>query len=98
MKGRAFNLGGGPANAVSLRQLLRHLEMLVGHGVAVAFEDWRPGDQRYYVSDPRMIAETLGLRPFLPWTEGVSRLVSWLAGERGIELPAFHFAEALAAS
>ena len=29
--GRAFNLGGGPANAVSLRQLLDYIESLVGH-------------------------------------------------------------------
>ena len=28
--GRAFNLGGGPANAVSLRQLLAHIEDLTG--------------------------------------------------------------------
>ena len=98
VRGRAFNLGGGPANAISLRQLLRHLEVLVGHSVAVEFGDWRPGDQRYYVSDPRAITAALGLRPYLPWTEGVSRLVRWLAGERGIDLSVSHGKEAAAAS
>ena len=31
VKGRAFNLGGGPANAVSLRELLAHMSGLLGH-------------------------------------------------------------------
>ena len=98
IRGRAFNLGGGPANAISLRQLLRHLEMLVGHDVAVEFGDWRPGDQRYYVSDPRAIAATLDLRSFLPWAEGVARLVGWLAEQRGIRLSVSQAREVTAAS
>ncbi len=86
--GRAFNLGGGPANAVSLRQLLRHLEALTGRPVEAAMHDWRPGDQRYYVSDARRVAEVLGLGPWRPWRDGVARLVDWLAGEHGIPVPA----------
>ena len=86
--GQAFNLGGGPANAVSLRQLLRHLEALVGAPVETETFDWRPGDQRYYVSDARQIEQTLGLGPWRPWQDGVARLVRWLAEEHGIVLPA----------
>ncbi len=86
--GRAFNLGGGPANAVSLRQLLRHLEDLTGTPVRVETHDWRPGDQRYYVSDARRVAEALDIGPWRPWRDGVARLVEWLAAEHGIALPA----------
>ena len=85
--GRAFNLGGGPANAVSLRQLLRHLEALTGRPVRAEMHDWRPGDQRYYVSDARRIAEALDIGPWRPWRDGVARLVEWLAGEHGVALP-----------
>ena len=85
--GRAFNLGGGPANAVSLRQLLRHLEALTGRPVRAETQGWRPGDQRYYVSDARAAAGALGLGPFRPWRDGVARLVGWLAAEHGVELP-----------
>ena len=84
ISGRAFNLGGGPANAVSLRQLLRYLERLVGRPLAVESSDWRPGDQKYYVSDARAVSETLSLRRPVPWQEGVAALVRWLAGERGL--------------
>ncbi|HEX8167002.1 MAG TPA: SDR family NAD(P)-dependent oxidoreductase, partial [Beijerinckiaceae bacterium] len=56
VQGRAFNLGGGPANAVSLRQLLAYVEDFLGRPVELSFSDWRAGDQRYYVSDTRRAA------------------------------------------
>ena len=86
VKGRAFNLGGGPANAVSLRQLLRHLESLVGRSVATEMFDWRAGDQKYYVSDARAASNALGLKPWTGWQDGVARLVGWLAEERGLSV------------
>jgi CDP-paratose 2-epimerase len=85
VKGRAYNLGGGPANAVSLRQLLRYVEDLLGRRVELAFSDWRAGDQRYYVSDARRAARDLDLRPPRPWQEGVAALCAWLAAERAPE-------------
>ncbi|MGE7415113.1 NAD-dependent epimerase/dehydratase family protein [Methylobacterium tarhaniae] len=86
VKGRAYNLGGGPANAVSLRQVLAAIEAIVGHPLALSFEDWRAGDQRYYVSDTRRVAADLGLPPPLPWRRGLDRLAEWLAGSRGLSL------------
>ncbi len=76
--GQAFNLGGGPANAVSLVQLLRHLEQVTGETADVTFHDWRPGDQRYYVSDRRRVDERLALSTPRPWRDGVGDLVAWL--------------------
>ena len=76
--GRAFNLGGGPENAVSLRQLLAHLGTLTGRPVETEFGNWRPGDQRYYVSDTRSVREALALPPATPWREGVAMLAGWL--------------------
>lgn len=80
--GQAFNLGGGPANAVSLRMLIAEIEALLGRDVETRFADWRAGDQRYYVSDTRRIRDALGLRPALGWRQGVARLAAWLAAER----------------
>ena len=79
--GRAFNLGGGPANAVSLRGLIAHAGQLLGREIAVETGPWRPGDQRYYVSDPSRAVEALGLARPLSWREGVAQLAGWL-GER----------------
>ncbi len=84
--GRAFNLGGGPANAVSLRRLLAHIGALIGRPVDVTFADWRAGDQRYFVADARAATAALGLGPRVPWRDGVARLARWLATERGLPL------------
>lgn len=91
--GRVFNLGGGPGNAVSLLQLLGHVEGLVGRPIHIAFEDWRPGDQRYYVSDARLVTRELGLSPPTPWRTGVSRLRDWLVDPTA-EAPRRQMAEA----
>lgn len=86
--GRAFNLGGGPANAVSLRQLLAHIEHLLGRRVETSFEDWRAGDQRYFVADARAAQAELGLDPPRDWRTGIADLAAWLAEARGLPLPA----------
>lgn len=88
--GRAFNLGGGPTNAVSLKTLLAAIGTLLGEAPELRFEDWRAGDQRYFVADTRAAQAALGLAPPLPWRDGIARLAAWLAGERAV--PASHAA------
>jgi CDP-paratose 2-epimerase len=83
VKGQAFNLGGGPANAVSLKQLLRHIENLVGYPINLAFSDWRAGDQRYYVADTRRAVKALELPPPMHWRDGIADLTRWLSRELG---------------
>jgi len=83
VQGRAFNLGGGPTNAISLRQLLVHIEDLIGRPVETVYSDWRAGDQRYYVSDTRLARQELGLAAPTPWRKGVAALAEWLQKERG---------------
>ena len=86
VSGRAFNLGGGPANAVSLRTLLAHIGALIGRKVDLSFEDWRAGDQRYFVADTRAIAAELALSPAKPWRRGVAELATWLSEARGLPM------------
>jgi len=87
VKGQAFNLGGGPSNAVSLRQFLDYIESLVGHPIELSYSDWRSGDQRYYVADTRRAMAALGLPPPMHWRQGVVDLARWLMRERGIDRP-----------
>ena len=84
--GRAFNLGGGPANAVSLRTLIDHIGELIGGDLDVTFDDWRAGDQRYFVADTRAAQAALGLEAPMPWRTGVARLARWLASERSLDV------------
>jgi CDP-paratose 2-epimerase len=84
ISGRAYNLGGGPANAVSLRELLAYMGELLGHDIDISFSDWRAGDQRYFVADTRAIRNELGLSPAVPWKQGVAQLAEWLRESRGL--------------
>ena len=79
---QSFNLGGGPANAVTLRHVLAEIGEITGQQAELRFSDWRPGDQRYFVADTRRAAEALGLGPALPWQEGLRRLARWAATSR----------------
>ena len=81
VKGCAFNLGGGPANAVSLRQLLAHIQELVGRRIDLRYEDWRAGDQRYFVADARAARRALDLHAPIDWRTGVGQLARWLREE-----------------
>jgi CDP-paratose 2-epimerase len=78
VKGRAFNLGGGPANAVSLLGLIDYIGTLIGRDVPVRFDDWRAGDQRWFVADTKSAREALGLSTPKPWRLGVAGLADWL--------------------
>ena len=75
--GRAYNVGGGPGFTLSLRELVAQLREKTGRPLPVTTEDWRPGDQRYYVSDLSAIAEATGWRPRTPPEEGLQRLIDW---------------------
>jgi CDP-paratose 2-epimerase len=86
VKGHAFNLGGGPTNAISLLQLVDEIREVTGRDVELEFSDWRNGDQRWYVSDTHAAQSALGLDPPIGWRDGVAGLAQWLARERGFEL------------
>jgi CDP-paratose 2-epimerase len=85
--GTAFNLGGGPDNAVSLRALIAYIGSLIGRDVDLQLGDWRAGDQRYFVADTRAAQAALGLPPRRDWRDGVAALARWLAQARGINMP-----------
>jgi CDP-paratose 2-epimerase len=95
VRGRVFNLGGGPANSVSLLQLTDEMRAILGREVDVRFEDWRQGDQRWFVANTSAARQALGLGEAIDWRTGVARLADWLAGERGLALqPEQQFASA----
>jgi CDP-paratose 2-epimerase len=95
VRGRVFNLGGGPANAVSLLQLTNEIRHIIGRDIDVRFEDWRQGDQRWFVADTSAARGALELGEAIGWRDGVAQLADWLAGERGLDLqPQQHFASA----
>ncbi len=83
--GEVYNIGGGPEHTVSIwREFGPLLEQLLGRSVPVSYGDWRPGDQRVYISDIRKAERELGWRPQVGVEEGVRRLVAWVQANRGL--------------
>jgi CDP-paratose 2-epimerase len=76
--GRAFNIGGGAANTISLRELLGTLRKLDGRDARIESSAWRTGDQKYYVSDTTRFRQLTGWTPAVSATEGIRKLREWL--------------------
>ena len=78
VNGAVFNLGGGPGNSVSLRELLKMIAKLRGSAPRVRYAPWRPGDQPWFVSDTRSLASALEWAPRTPLRRGLAELHAWL--------------------
>lgn len=77
--GHAFNIGGGPANTLSLLELVRHLERRFGRPLGHSFADWRPGDQLVYISNIAKAQSMLDWTPKYNVTAGLDAMIDWLA-------------------
>ncbi len=85
-KGQVYNLGGGPANTLSIwAEFGPLLSELVGREVTpAAFRDWRPGDQPVFVADISKAAAEFGWAPQISVREGIARLVEWVRANRAL--------------
>jgi CDP-paratose 2-epimerase len=97
VSGEVFNLGGGPRNTISLLELLDWLATRAPRPVATRFDDWRPGDQRVYVSDVRKARTQLGWEPRVAVTAGLEALWGWVNEHRALfpSAPSSQIAERL---
>ena len=76
-RGEIYNVGGGPANARNLLEVIDQLGELTGHKPQYSFADWREGDQAYYVSDVAKAKQELGWEPAIDFDRGLRDLVTW---------------------
>jgi CDP-paratose 2-epimerase len=90
LRGRAFNIGGGPDHSTSLLEVVDAIAEIRGRPVDVELDRWRTGDQRFYVSDTSRFREATGWAPRVGVQEGVRRLCQWLGAraERPVEVEA----------
>jgi len=82
--GGVFNIGGGPENAVSLIDVLEYLKSRTGVTIDCRATQWRPGDQRIYVSDIRRAGAQFGWTPRTAWRQGIDRVSQWVASHRDL--------------
>lgn len=83
--GQVYNVGGGPGKTLSIwTETGPLLQKLLGREIAVAYGDWRPGDQRIFVADIRKAERELGWKPSVTPEEGVGRLYDWVVANRSL--------------
>jgi CDP-paratose 2-epimerase len=67
---------------MSLLELLEILDEVTGAPIPVTYGDWRPGDQRVYVSDIAKASNTFGWQPKIAPRDGVKSLHAWVVENR----------------
>lgn len=79
VKGKVYNVGGGIKNTLSVwSEFGPILARLFGRKIDVRFSDWRPGDQKVYVSDIRLAEKELGWKPQVSVEDGIKKLFTWV--------------------
>jgi len=79
-----FNTGGGNKKTLSLLELLDILEATTGKRSQLSFAEWRPSDQKVYISNISKAKRKLGWEPEIEPREGVIKLVEWIKKNKKI--------------
>jgi len=83
--GQVYNIGGGPENTISIwREFGPALAKMMGREIPVSWENWRPGDQRVYISDIRKAKQHLDWEPKVVIQNGMQRLFNWIEGNQAL--------------
>jgi CDP-paratose 2-epimerase len=81
--GEVYNIGGGPNNTLTIwSEFGPMLEEMLGRQIQVKWDDWRPGDQRVFVSDIRKAEKEFGWKPQISVQEGVRKLYDWVVANQ----------------
>ncbi len=81
-RGQAFNIGGGYANSMSLRELFLHLEKELGTTMNPRPLPWRANDQKYFVADNGKASKTLHWQPRVSREQGIADSLAWERSRR----------------
>lgn len=76
--GNVYNVGGGYENSLSLLELIDLLEIFLNKKIIYNIKDWRPGDQKIYISDISKLNNDLGWYPKININKGLHDLLTWV--------------------
>lgn len=84
LKCEVFNIGGGARNTMSLLELIDILKKETGKKPKMSFDNWRPSDQKVYISDVSKAEKILGWKAGVSPQKGVSNLANWVEENKKI--------------
>jgi CDP-paratose 2-epimerase len=73
-----YNAGGGLQNSVSVREVLGLLETKLERKFKTSYGEWRPGDQKLFISDNTKSLRELGWCPTTSTHQGIEMLTEWV--------------------
>jgi len=77
-KSGLYNAGGGIDRSLSVREALGLLESKLARPVHFTLDQWRPGDQKLFISDNTKALTELSWRPTTSVSDGVDALLAWV--------------------
>ncbi|MFX1310990.1 MAG: GDP-mannose 4,6-dehydratase [Promethearchaeota archaeon] len=72
-----FCMGGGIDNTISLLELIEILKKELNKEIEYDFYDWRPSDQKIYISDIHKAQKLLNWNPKIKSKVGIKNLIKW---------------------
>jgi CDP-paratose 2-epimerase len=75
--GKAFNIGGGTENSMSLLELFAFLEERLGIRMEYDVLPWRQSDQKYFVADHSYASFVLEWEPQMKNRAGIDSVLAW---------------------
>jgi len=81
-RGKAFNVGGGMQNSLSLLELFTLLEELNDVKLDYVHLPFRESDQKVFVADCTKAGEILGWKPSVDKVSGILKMLNWIGDER----------------
>lgn len=79
IKHDVFNIGGGSRNTTSLLEFISLVEGKTGIKFrSVEYKDWRPSDQKVYISDIKKVSQALDWKPKVTPEKGLEKLIDWI--------------------
>ena len=79
--GRVYNIGGARRFSTSLIELMPLIERECRTKAKVKFSEWRPGDQRVYISDCSKAHKDFGWEPVTSIDQGLVSLHQWMRAD-----------------
>lgn len=82
--GKIYNVGGGPENTLSLNELIQILSKRFEKEIIPLKGDWRPGDQKVFISNIDKVKNDLGWAPQVDIHEGINKMAEWIEANADI--------------
>ncbi len=82
--GKAYNIGGGPSNSLSLLEFFEVIKDISGKPLEFSKGSWRPGDQPLYISDVSKAKKDFGWSPKTKVIDGIEKLYRWVNDNKSL--------------